>query len=179
MVSFERGTYVLVLRLTHHRTMRVGSLGRLRFARGYYAYVGSARRGMRSRVARHLSRKKKKRWHIDWLTTQPSVVPIAVASTTLTGVECKIALLLSNGADGRVDGFGCSDCECESHFFYFLRVDDLFSALNVRASTLSTPFHSKRRARGPCNPCSRLGQWIVCSVNEQSALTEKTKSNRT
>jgi sugar fermentation stimulation protein A len=126
---FEHGTYVLVLQLTHQRTMRVGSLGRIRFARGYYTYVGSARRGMMSRVARHLVREKKKRWHIDWLTTQPGVVPIAVASTMLTGLECRIAAALSSRADTRVDGFGCSDCECESHFFRFSQIDNLFSAL--------------------------------------------------
>ena len=126
---FECGTYVLVLQLTHHRTMRVGSLGRIRFARGYYTYVGSARRGMRSRVARHLVREKKKRWHIDWLTTQPGVVPIAVASTMMTGLECRIAAVLSSRADTRVDGFGCSDCGCESHLYHFSQTDDLFLAL--------------------------------------------------
>ena len=131
--SFERGTYVLVLRLTHHWIVRVGSLGMVRFVRGYYTYVGSARRGMRSRVARHLAREKRKRWHIDWLTTQPGVVPIAVASTMLTGLECRIAATLSSRADGRVDGFGCSDCECESHLHYFSNADDLFSSLkNLR-----------------------------------------------
>ncbi|HYB75836.1 MAG TPA: GIY-YIG nuclease family protein [Nitrososphaerales archaeon] len=125
----ERGTYVLVLQLTRHGTMRVGSFGRIRFARGYYTYVGSARRGMRSRIARHLVREKKKRWHIDWLTTQPGVVPIAVASTVLTGLECRIAAVLSSRADMRMDGFGCSDCECESHLYHFSQADDFFSAL--------------------------------------------------
>jgi len=110
--------------------MEVGSLGRVRFAKGYYAYVGSARRGMRSRVARHLVREKRKRWYVDWLTTQPGVVPVAVASTTLTGLECRIAATLSSRTDMRVDGFGCSDCECESHLFHFSNADGLFSALN-------------------------------------------------
>lgn len=126
---FERGTYVLVLQLARHRTMRIGSLGRIRFARGCYAYVGSARRGMGSRVARHLAQEKKKRWHIDWLTKQPGVVPIAVASTRLTGLECRLAAVLSSRADVRVDGFGCSDCECESHLFYFSSTNSLFLAL--------------------------------------------------
>jgi len=130
---FEYGTYVLVLQLTRYRIVRVGSLGRIRLARGYYAYVGSARRHMRSRVARHFAREKKKRWHIDWLTTQSGVVPIAVASTMLTGLECRIAAALSSRADLRVSGFGCSDCKCESHLFYFSGTDGLLSALgNLR-----------------------------------------------
>lgn len=116
---FERGTYVLVLELTGGLILNVGSLGRIRFAAGYYAYVGSARRGMRARVARHLAREKKKWWHIDWLTTQAGVMPTAVASTERTGLECRIASALSNRGDLRVKGFGCSDCGCESHLFYF------------------------------------------------------------
>ena len=144
---FERGTYVLVLQLTHHRITGVGSLGRIQFARGYYAYVGSARRGMRSRVARHLARAKRRRWHIDWLTTQPGAVPIAVASTTLTGLECRIAAALSSRADMRVGGFGCSDCGCESHLFHFPSANDLFSALkNLNGYGVSV----QRVKRGKC-----------------------------
>ncbi len=84
---------------------------------------------MKSRVARHLAREKRKRWHIDWLTTQPGVVRVAVACTMLTGLECRIAAVLSNRADMRVDGFGCSDCGCGSHLHYFSNADDVFSVL--------------------------------------------------
>lgn len=84
---------------------------------------------MRSRVARHLAREKRRKWHIDWLTTQSGAVPVAVAGTTLTGLECRIAAALSRRADVRVNGFGCSDCECESHLFHFSSTDGLFLAL--------------------------------------------------
>jgi Uri superfamily endonuclease len=109
--------------------MRVGSLGRIRFARGYYSYVGSARRGMRSRIARHLAREKRKRWHIDWLTTQPCVVPLSVVSTDRTGLECGMAAVLSSRTNLRVEGFGCSDCGCRSHLYYFSNNDALAAAL--------------------------------------------------
>jgi sugar fermentation stimulation protein A len=126
----ERGTYVLVLELTRPSVTSVGALGRIRFGRGYYAYVGSARRGMRSRLSRHLARKKRKKWHIDWLTTRSDVVPVAVATTGRVGLECRIAGLLSARAEGRVEGFGCSDCECESHLTHFSTVHDLDLALD-------------------------------------------------
>jgi len=115
----ERGTYVLVLRLTRPSSMKVGSLGNTRFKTGYYTYVGSARKGMRSRLSRHLARVKKKRWHVDWLTTSSDVVPVAVGTTEAVGLECKIAGLLSLRAQTRAKGFGCSDCDCESHLLYF------------------------------------------------------------
>lgn len=112
---FERGTYVLVLELTHRVVTTVGSLGKIKLAEGYYAYTGSARIGMKTRVARHLVREKRRHWHIDWLTTQSGAVPIVVASTSRTGIECRIARVVSSRADARVKGFGCSDCKCESH----------------------------------------------------------------
>jgi hypothetical protein len=60
-----RGIYALVLRLTGGRArLRVGALGVLSFEPGYYCYVGSARRGLKARLQRHLRRsRKKKHWH--------------------------------------------------------------------------------------------------------------------
>lgn len=129
MSLFGRGTYVLVLELTHRLVTNVGSLGKVQLAKGYYAYTGSARRGMRARVARHLAKEKRRQWHIDWLTTQPDMVPIAVASTRQTGLECSIARVVSSRADAQVKGFGCSDCKCESHLCYFSDAGSLSLAL--------------------------------------------------
>ncbi len=152
--SHERGTYVLVLELTHRRVMNVGSLGRIRFAGGYYAYTGSARRGMRARVVRHLAREKRKKWHVDWLTTQPDVLPIAIASTRQTGLECKIAAVLSSGADMLVKGFGCSDCECVSHLCYFSDSDALSLALkDLRRYGVSVEQVSSRVRHSSRHPC--------------------------
>ena len=125
----ERGSYVLVLELTRSSIIEVGSLGRIQFEGGYYAYVGSARRGMRSRLSRHLTREKRIGWHIDWLTTNSNVWPIAVATTGRTGLECRIARMLSARAEAQVKGFGCSDCACVSHLCYFSTVEDLDLAL--------------------------------------------------
>jgi sugar fermentation stimulation protein A len=126
----ERGTYVLVLELTRPSVVKVGALGEIRLERGYYAYVGSARRGMRPRLSRHLAREKRKKWHIDWLTTHSDVAPVAVATTGRVGLECKIVGLLSARAERRVKGFGCSDCECESHLAYFSTARALDLALD-------------------------------------------------
>jgi hypothetical protein len=47
------------------------------------------------------------------------------------GLECGIASALSNRADSGVKGFGCSDCECGSHLFYFSNVSTLSLALRA------------------------------------------------
>jgi sugar fermentation stimulation protein A len=124
----------LVLELIRPSVVNVGALGRIRFERGYYAYAGSARRGMKSRLSRHLAREKRKKWHIDWLTTRSDAAPVAVAATARVGLECKTAGLLSARAEGQVKDFGCSDCECESHLAYFSTA----YALNLALDGLKT-----------------------------------------
>ena len=63
----DSGFYQLVVRLGRRRTIVVGRLGRFEFPAGYYVYTGSAKRGLESRIARHLRRRKRMRWHIDYL----------------------------------------------------------------------------------------------------------------
>jgi sugar fermentation stimulation protein A len=127
----ESGTYVLVLRLARRTTLSVGALGDVQFERGYFTYVGSARRGLRPRLSRHISREKRKKWHIDWLTTSPNFEPVAAATTGRVGLECKIARMLSTRADARVKGFGCSDCGCESHLAHFPDASSVYSAIDA------------------------------------------------
>ena len=60
-------TYPLMVGLVHPAEVRVGALGRFRFPAGHYVYTGSALRGIESGIQRHLSARKKRHWHIDYL----------------------------------------------------------------------------------------------------------------
>jgi len=62
-------TYQLYIRLLRGMSVRVGALGPVSLAPGWYVYTGSARRGLVARVRRHLARGKRRRWHVDWITT--------------------------------------------------------------------------------------------------------------
>lgn len=126
---FERGSYLLILEVGRSRVLRVGSLGRLTFPVGYYVYAGSARRAMRARIERHMALRKKKWWHVDWLTTGSASTTIAVAVTERTGLECRLSSLISKKADSQVKGFGSSDCRCPSHLSYFSDFADVAVAL--------------------------------------------------
>lgn len=83
---------------------------------GDYLYLGSAYGpgGIRARCKRHLQHDKKRRWHVDWLTT------CAVQSRVLAfpgGIECDLVDAVRR-AGGRppIPGFGSSDClRCTSH----------------------------------------------------------------
>ena len=110
------GIYHLLIYLSRERTIKIGSLGRLRFARGYYGYTGSAVSGYAGRIGRHLAREKKLRWHIDYLLRRGRVREVWLAD----GGECSRHARLGRGA-AAVRGFGCSDCACESHLWQYAR----------------------------------------------------------
>ncbi|NOQ37998.1 DUF123 domain-containing protein, partial [archaeon] len=62
-----KGVYVLIVKVDKDIQEKIGALGKIRFCRGTYAYVGSAQNGLEKRIARHLSKKKSLFWHIDYL----------------------------------------------------------------------------------------------------------------
>ncbi|GBC70813.1 hypothetical protein HRbin02_00584 [Candidatus Calditenuaceae archaeon HR02] len=114
----SRGTYVLVIVLRRPIIVRVGRLGRLSFKRGVYVYVGTARRGLGPRIRRHLAKRKRLHWHIDWVTSCRAFEVCEVWVSETLGIECKLATELIRQADGFVPRFGSSDCRCRSHFVY-------------------------------------------------------------
>jgi Uri superfamily endonuclease len=119
----SRGSYVLLVRLSDERVITVGNLGDIRFATGFYAYVGSAMNGLKARLSRHLAENKKRHWHIDYLLERASVIDIALHETGSRS-ECAVAGALGIKYSS-VPGFGCSDCRCRSHLFFALMERDL------------------------------------------------------
>ena len=117
-LSDRTGTYVLVLELEGACKISVGALGVVSFNEGYYAYVGSARGpgGLGARLRRHLSRPKKRRWHIDFLLHRARPRSAVVF---LSGMrEDSLAALLRSFLCS-VEGFGASDdLTSGSHLFY-------------------------------------------------------------
>lgn len=120
----RQGAYVLHLDVKIPLTLTVGSLGTVFVPAGQYAYVGSARRGVAARIARHrcLAERKAGRvhWHIDYLLTSPNT---RWAGETLLedGIECEISKQFASrkGVTAPVRGFGSSDCRsgCEAHLY--------------------------------------------------------------
>jgi sugar fermentation stimulation protein A len=114
----DRGSYILVLSLAEDRFLDVGRLGRLFFRKGFYLYAGSAMANLTARMKRHLRRRKRFHWHIDWLRSIAevrSVIPVRASAR----LECAIAQSLASRAAWSVPGFGCTDCRCDSHLFWW------------------------------------------------------------
>jgi len=112
------GVYLLLIRLDAPFTLPVQRIGRPVLQPGWYVYAGSAKTNLQQRIARHLRKRKKMHWHIDYLLQQSSSVK-AFPIWTAEDLECTLAGDISKNADSQVKGFGCSDCSCNSHLFYF------------------------------------------------------------
>jgi Uri superfamily endonuclease len=103
--------------------VRIGALGQQFFPRGFYVYTGSALGpgGLSARVGRHIRTGRtpgsKIHWHIDHLLHNPSFCMVAVyCAETEERMECSAARAI--GGEGIIK-FGCSDCGCTSHLFFF------------------------------------------------------------
>ena len=68
-----------------------------------------------------MRKRKRKRWHIDYLLEHVDVLSTVRIATDRKEDECHIAqtLLLCEGAATAVPGFGSSDCRCKSHLIFF------------------------------------------------------------
>ncbi len=141
--------YVVAAWVPRRETIDVGSLGPVAFRRGWYAYVGSARRGRDARVARHMRADKPLRWHADYLFARHPAVHVWLLDTSLS--ECELAeRLRAAGAPGpgRAPGgsasrsapaaaatrFGASDCDCPGHLLHAPRLDGLRATLAAAAT---------------------------------------------
>jgi Uncharacterized conserved protein len=118
-----KGTYVLILRLKDQIRVRAGSLGLINLQAGYYAYVGSAKGGLRARVGRHLKlallKEGRLRWHIDYLLTDSNTTIHSIVYVKEAFIEHELARALARSSDveAAVLGFGSTDCNCPTHLF--------------------------------------------------------------
>ncbi len=119
-----KGTYVLHLIIETEARVKVGRLGRITFAAGYYAYVGRAfgPGGLAARLAHHLRLAAAPHWHMDFLRPHGVVDKIWWG---YTAPDCEHlwarGLMKLRGASTPVRGFGSSDCRCAAHLIHLTR----------------------------------------------------------
>ena len=122
-----KGIYILLIKISKNMQEKIGSLGRIKFDKGIYAYVGSAQNGIEKRITRHKSEDKKIFWHIDYLLSNKFAKVMKVFYKESEKLEeCKIASKL-NETEFLIPNFGCSDCDCESHLFKIKNLDNILN----------------------------------------------------
>ncbi len=120
----EKGAYFLCLRLKRPVKIHAGALGNISLPAGDYVYVGSARRGIAQRIARHRrlaeTKKGKLHWHIDYLLLHPRIKLIAAKGRRGEN-ECAVSkhIAAKSGVSAPVPGFGATDCRarCQAHLY--------------------------------------------------------------
>lgn len=114
-----KGAYILLIHLGEERDLRIGSLGRMSFPAGYYAYTGSSMTNLEKRVERHFRKRKKTRWHIDHFLLAAELVQATLFPSNKKK-ECEVNRMVFDLNDGVViaRGFGSSDCSCKTHLSY-------------------------------------------------------------
>lgn len=109
-------TYQLHILLRRPQAITVGRLGRFSLEPGRYVYTGSARRNLRTRLLRHLSRHKSLHWHVDYL------LACKYAEITAISLSSRDECVLNQTVNGDIPvrGFGASDCRagCGAHLKY-------------------------------------------------------------
>ncbi len=119
-IDIDKGNYCLVIKMEEDSNIKIGAKGSIFFSKGYYVYVGSALNILSKRIERHISKKKKKHWHVDYLLLNKNADLKEVIYTYCTEkIECQISDKINKKSDANIEHFGCSDCNCESHLYYF------------------------------------------------------------
>lgn len=118
------GTYALILSCSVDAVIQIGRLGQLQLRPGFYVYLGSALGpgGVRGRLAHHEKVSERPRWHIDYLRAHTKIDQVWYSQ----GTRCRehqwaCAMRTVRGASMPMAGFGVSDCQCESHLYFFKR----------------------------------------------------------
>ena len=125
MLPEAKGTYLLLLETADTGILRVGRQMEMELRPGWYGYIGSAfgPGGLAARLAHHLKRAPRPRWHLDYLRQKARPVEIWFASYDRM-TEHRWATLLTEWSFTTLPGlrFGASDCDCRSHLVHFDRL---------------------------------------------------------
>jgi sugar fermentation stimulation protein A len=119
LAESDRGNYLILLKIPTAVEITAGSLGPRLYEPGWYVYAGSAQKNLSARINRHLRKiRKQKHWHLDYLTPHAEAIK-ALPIRSYRNLECSLAKALAALGGTAVPGFGCSDCRCASHLYYF------------------------------------------------------------
>ena len=132
-----KGCYCLIIEVNENQCLKIGKKLKIDFKKGYYVYVGSAMNNLESRVKRHLSKTKKFHWHIDYLLRNNEI--IEVIYNLDEKVECDLSQRLAKTNES-IKNFGCSDCKCESHLYYFKNKKEAIEDVKNAYSSIACQF---------------------------------------
>lgn len=115
---------------------------------GHYLYTGSALGtgavALEGRLTRHKRTGKKKKWHVDYLTSRQEFrFSAGIYLVSAEKLECKINASIQRNlnVESIIPHLGSSDCDCTAHLFRLASrwsVVELFAKLDEVYSTFGT-----------------------------------------
>jgi len=118
----EPGTYIIVLKYDYlNKVIPIGKNKELLLAQGFYYYVGSAfgPGGVKARVNHHIRTTEKPHWHLDFLRKHTQIIAIWYTHDKKKREHQWAKVFNENPLTSiPLEGFGSSDCKCESHLVY-------------------------------------------------------------
>jgi len=121
----NKGSYCLIIYVEKDCKIKIGAKGFMNFPEGYYVYVGSALSNLTKRIERHLSSDKKKHWHMDYFSLNKNVdIKQVIYTFSTKKIECEMSNHINKNTNKYIEDFGCSDCNCMSHLYYFDSFDE-------------------------------------------------------
>jgi len=121
LLRHDPGTYALILASTARHSVQIGKLGRLTLRPGFYVYVGSAfgPGGLRARVSHHTRTAHRPHWHVDYVRGRARLDEVWYTYDAVSREhQWADVFARTRGALIPLQGFGSSDCRCESHLFF-------------------------------------------------------------
>ncbi len=135
-----KGCYCLIIYVKKKSRIKIGKkLGCIEFKRGIYVYIGSAMNSLESRLNRHLSDDKKLHWHVDYLLKHENTKILKILYNTDKTVESDLSQYMSTRSNSIRD-FGCSDCDCESHLYYFKNRKEAIEHIKRAYDSIAMPY---------------------------------------
>lgn len=110
-----QGVYLVFFQIFEDKEIDIGALGTINFPAGIYVYTGSGRNSVEKRIERHFSTEVNSFWHIDYFSKEAEPLDYFILPET-SDYECFMAGKLDEWCEP-VEGFGASDCVCDSHLF--------------------------------------------------------------
>jgi Uri superfamily endonuclease len=117
-----RGTYTILLACEKPMRVKFGRLGCAKVKVGYYLYTGSALGqgavSLEGRLTRHKRSFKKKKWHVDYLTSRRGCrFKGMVYLVSNRRLECRVnrSILDNLNTQSSLPHIGASDCKCDAH----------------------------------------------------------------
>lgn len=139
----QYNTYILLIQISQNSKVHIGSLKEIKFKKGFYVYIGSAKTNLHKRIERHFKKEKKFHWHIDYLLSH-DFAEVKEVWITHKYSECDIANILYTNGFTFIKKFGSSDCRCKSHLFYigentgdFKKITHRFNFKHLKKSKIS------------------------------------------